>query len=228
MENWFHNYAINHQQRLAFDFDALTRHVEKSAPVVECGAAPFILTVSLASAGYNVTGLDIDPGRFKNTIEQTGIRILKCDIEKEPLPFSGDSVACVLFNQLFEHLRINVICTMREVLRVLRPGGHLMLSTPNLLSASGIINLIRRQTAFSTERGVFEQYAKLETLGHMGHVREYTPREVREFLEKTGFSVVEVVYRGSYKNRLRRMATVVFPRLRPNFGILASKPAVNR
>jgi len=228
MENWFRNYANHHQKRLAFDYDTVTGRLEKSAEIVECGAAPFILTVALVNSGYNVTGLDIDPNRFKRTIERTKLTILKCDIENEPLPLADNSVTCVLFNQLFEHLRINIIRTMREVLRVLKPEGQLVLSTPNLLSASGIINLVKRQTAFSTAKGVFEQYEKLDSIGHMGHVREYTSREVCEFLEKTGFSVDEIVYRGSYKNRFRQMVTKMFPSLRPNFGIVASKPAVSR
>ena len=43
----------------------------------------------------------------------------------------------MLFNEVFEHLRINLVFTMTEVHRVLEPNGVLMLSTSNPTSWKG-------------------------------------------------------------------------------------------
>ena len=223
INDWFKSYAKNHRNRLAFDFQTVSTQLNKSDLIVECGSAPFILTQSLNENGYNIVGLDIAPARFQKTIELNRLNVKECDIETARLPFEDNSAGCVLFNQLFEHLRINPIKTMRETLRILKPGGQLHLSTPNLLSVSGLIKLFRHKTAFSCENGVYEQYDKLEKLGHMGHVREYTAHEVAEFLKKTGFHVKRVTFRGTYKSYWKRALLNVAPSYRPHFGIVAIK-----
>jgi hypothetical protein len=40
-----------------------------------------------------------------------------------------------------------------------------------------------------------QEYSKLETLGHMGHVREYTVPEVGHTLSNLGFKCSKVLYR---------------------------------
>lgn len=48
------------------------------------------------------------------------------NFEEEPLPFADDAVDVVVFNEVFEHLRVNPIFTFREINRVLRPQGTLL------------------------------------------------------------------------------------------------------
>ena len=45
---------------------------------------------------------------------------------------------------------------------------------------------------------VWDEYRKLETLGHMGHVRLYSPSEVAKFLEQMGFRVEVIIHRGKW------------------------------
>ena len=79
---------------------------------------------------------------------------------------------------------------------------------------------------------VWNEYRKLETLGHMGHVRLYSPSEVAKFLERMGFRVELIIHRGKWPspptkwlrtvdNVLSRLA----PRLRTHFSIVAKKVA---
>ena len=49
---------------------------------------------------------------------------------RSPLPTA--SVDAVLFCELFEHLHLNPFHTLKEIFRVLRPGGLFLLTTPNL------------------------------------------------------------------------------------------------
>ena len=49
----------------------------------------------------------------------------------------------------------------------------------------------------------------------MGHIREYTPREMREFLQSIGFSNVSVIYRGGGKRWWTSFLYKMFPRARP-------------
>ena len=135
------------------------------------------------------------------------------------------SFDAVIFNELFEHLRVNPVFTLSEVLRIMKPNGILTLSTPNLRSLDGIRNFLFHDRAYSCASGIYLEYMKLQTIGHMGHVREYTRTEVIEFLQSIGFELTAIIYRGEYENRLKRALIGVMPRLSPFVTYIARKPA---
>jgi SAM-dependent methyltransferase len=167
--------------------------------------------------------VDVKPERFAKAVASLGLDVTRCDVETETVPFAAETFDAILFNEIFEHLRINPIFTLGEVHRVLRPGGTLLLSTPNLRSFRGIRNLLLRNQGHAVSAGVYRQYEKLETLGHMGHVREYTTREVSEFLARIGFRADKVLYRGGHGRGFVGLAERLAPSLRPFFTLVAVK-----
>ena len=176
-------------------------------------------------SGFDIEGVDLDPERFGDAISRLGLSVVACDIEREPLPFEDGSFDAVVFFEIFEHLRINPISTMRDVHRVLRSGGQLLLSTPNLRSFNGLLNFVLRNKSYSCTSDVYTQYEKLDTLGHMGHVREYTSREVVEFLARIGFESTRLIFRGGYDDAVRRVVTAAAPTLLPFMTVIARRIA---
>ena len=227
LEEWFASYRAEHRDRLAADLGLVRAHVAPGARILEHGAVPLLLTAALQELGFAVTGLDVAPGRFAGAIAELGLDVRRCDVETEALPFADRSFDAVLFNELFEHLRVDPIFTLREVRRVLRPGGVLLLSTPNLRSFRGLRNLLLRNQGHAVSGGVYRQYQKLATLGHMGHVREYTTREVAEFLERIGLRVEKVVFRGGHGRGPVGVAERLLPALRPFFSLIARRAAAD-
>ncbi len=223
LEEWCSKYCRTHRHRLAADLHIIDRHVEKGARVLEYGAIPLLMTGALKALEYQVSALDLAPERFAGAISILGLDVLRCDVETEAVPYAPDTFDAVLFNELFEHLRINPVFTLREVHRVLKPGGLLLLSTPNLRSLRGIRNLLLRNQGHAVSAGVYEQYEKLELLGHMGHVREYTTREVADFLHRIGFRVDKVIFRGGHGRGGVGIAERLAPSLRPFFSLVATK-----
>jgi SAM-dependent methyltransferase len=224
VSEWFVQYSHDQEQRLSSDYDMVRDNCEKDSVIVEIASVPLILTVCLKKAGYNVVGVDIEPERFSGVIRDFGLDVRKCDIERQPLPIPDNYCDYVLFNEIFEHLRINPVFSVREVFRILKPGGKLFLSTPNLHSYRGIINFLFKKRAQATAWDIYEQYEKLETLGHMGHVREYTVPEVRAFLRRAGFVIEDVVYRGPYRSKIEFLIVKLKPALRCFFSCIARKP----
>lgn len=220
---WFARYYATHRARLAADLHIITAHLDNNATILEYGAVPLLITAALSQIGFGVTGLDIAPQRFAGAIDRARLDVRRCDVETEPVPFAGETFDAVLFNELFEHLRINPIFTLSEAHRVLVPGGTLLLSTPNLRSWRGLRNLLMHNLGHASSGGVYEQFEKLDTLGHMGHVREYTSREVSEFLARIGFKIEMIIFRGGHGAGVVGLAERLLPSLRPFFTILAKK-----
>lgn len=220
---WFPRYCRQHRKRFVADLELVERHALPGARILEYGAVPLVMTTVLASLGYEVRAVDVKPERFAASIQGLGLDVVRCDVETEALPFDAESFDVVLFNEIFEHLRIDPIFTLREAHRVLKPGGCLLLSTPNLRSFRGIRNLVFRNQGHAVSAGVYDQYAKLESLGHMGHVREYTTREVTDFLVRIGWRVEKIVFRGGYGKGLVGAAERLAPSLRPFFTLIATK-----
>jgi len=221
--DWLSNYRRQHRERLAADLRLVDAHAAPAARILEYGAVPLLLTASLAARGYRVRALDVAPERFGQAIAELGLEARRCDVEVEAVPFADGAFDLVLFNELFEHLRIDPIFTLREAHRVLRPGCLLLLSTPNLRSLRGLRNLLAHNRGHAISGGVYDQYEKLETLGHMGHVREYTTREVVEFLSRVGFEVEKIIFRGGHGRGLVGVAERLLPSLRPFFSVVAGR-----
>lgn len=225
------DYWRYHAERLALDFEWLTESVPRSSSILEIGGYPFFLTCALHDYGFSARTVDKLSAPAKLLASQLDLAITDCDIETERLPFSENSFDEVLFNEIFEHLRIDPIFTVEEIYRVLRPGGRLWLSTPNLRSLRGTVNFLFKSEAWSVVgEGVYAQYQHLRTQGWMGHVREYTSKEVALFLRSIGFELDSIIYRGTYKRLSARLLSKMAPALKPYFSIVAKKskaPAAN-
>jgi SAM-dependent methyltransferase len=223
LDGWFSTYCREHRARLAADLRIIEGHVESGARVLDYGAIPLVMTAALAALEYEVSGVDIKPERFANAIKSLSLDVIRCDVETEVVPFQAKTFDAVVFNELFEHLRINPVFTLKEVYRVLKPSGLLLLSTPNLRSFRGIRNLLVHNQGHAASGGVYRQYEKLDVLGHMGHVREYTTREVSDFLTHVGFRVDKVIFRGGHGRGAVGIAERLVPSFRPFFTLIATK-----
>lgn len=227
LRGWFRSYSQNHRERLAFDIEHAIAHFPKGGRILEYGSTPPLFTGALAQSGFEVLGLDVAPDRFAGALRRMNLNVATCNVETQPVPYSDASFDGVVFNEIFEHLRIHPIFTLREALRVLKPRGRFLLSTPNLWSLRGIRNFLFRQQAGVQAVDVFDEYEKINKLGHMGHVREYTPKETITFLRKTGFEVTTIIYRGDFPSRGGRLISRLWASMRPGITVIAQKPATS-
>lgn len=126
-------------------------------------------------------------GRFLSQRRGVELRLIESDL-RYPCAALDDSADAVLSLEVLEHLSdahhahssIEEIAVFlqsgaarmfQESFRMLRRGGCLVLTTPNVTSISCIGNLLRRRHAFN----------------YPPHVREYAPAEVVALAEAAGF-----------------------------------------
>lgn len=86
------------------------------------------LSYCLSRMGFGVVAGDIDPNFFK----APGIRCVKIDMNR-PMPLEDEQFDYVACLEGIEHLE-NPFVFVRECHRILKWGGRLILSTPNILN----------------------------------------------------------------------------------------------
>jgi len=104
-----------------------------------CGGGEFTERVAAAVGAGRVIGVElIEP--LAAAAEARGIEVRRADLA-DPLPFDDASVDVVHSNQVIEHLP-GTDQFMREIRRVLAPGGYAVVSTNNLASLHNIGSLV--------------------------------------------------------------------------------------
>ena len=109
------------------------------------------------------------------------IHLRPANIERDPLPYESGCFDLVLGMEIFEHLALDPYFFLCEAARVLKPGGHILLTTPNVSSHRGVWKVLNLKSPYSF--GLF-----VPTGGVYGrHNREYTPHEVERLGQAAGF-----------------------------------------
>lgn len=100
------------------------------------------------------------------------------NIENDEFPFAGNSFDVVIFAEIIEHLQNDPCKVMREIHRVLKPGGTLILITPNVARLENVARLI-------SGVNIYDPYSGYGPYGR--HNREYNLHELDKLLRFEGF-----------------------------------------
>jgi SAM-dependent methyltransferase len=114
------------------------------------------------------------------------------NIEKERFPFSDGTFDVVLFCEVLEHLLEDPLFPLREIQRVLNPGGTLILTTPNATRLENVARLLAAEN-------IHDPYSGYGPYGR--HNREYTLKELKLLLEHAGFQLDTAFSADVHENR---------------------------
>lgn len=163
------------------------QHLSPGARMLDIGNAPGYLAIMLDKAGYSIDGINLSDAwnsTYPNLSYVDHFRVQACDIEKSALPYPDGAFDAIVFTEVLEHIAIrHPRDLLPEFLRVLRPGGMVLFSTPNVCNVSNVVSLLKGNNIFWDSDIFFG--------GTDRHNREFTPREVRELFEGCGFAVRE-------------------------------------
>jgi glycosyltransferase involved in cell wall biosynthesis/SAM-dependent methyltransferase len=201
VEEWIapegREYAGHHKSRFVHTLE-ITPPGDASKSVLEMGAYMQITPALRFQLGYGyVRGCYYGPpGRIdhKSVTSETG-ETFECEIdhfdaEKHVYPYADESFDTVMCCELIEHLFEDPMHMMSEINRILKPGGYLVMTTPNigsLRAVSGI--LLGYHPAF------FPAYIRPRKEGEEAdarHNREYVPMEIQHLLTDSGFELVRL------------------------------------
>ncbi|MHB1952054.1 MAG: class I SAM-dependent methyltransferase [Acidiferrobacteraceae bacterium] len=173
--------------------------------VLDVGAGRGLLAALLVCLGHECHVVDYRDRRPTFPEASRGVPFHACNVEIEPLPYPDayfDGVTCC---QVLEHFSHSHLPAVREMRRVLKPGGLLEIDVPNVACFRNRWRLIRGKNITWDYR---EHYLHAEPVLERGHSfypvrhnREFTAAELKLLLREAGFSQVEVSFLRSRRQR---------------------------
>lgn len=159
---------------------------------VGCGDGFFLLRVkSVLRHGGTCSGLDADA----RSVAKARALGIDCHVglADHTLPFRDASFDLVFAGEIIEHV-VDTDRMLEEIARVLRPGGHLLLTTPNLLAWYNRMLCLAGVTPMYVEHSYRASYGPNWSLRRqvspaVGHLRIFTYTALRMVLAQNGFEV---------------------------------------
>jgi SAM-dependent methyltransferase len=167
------------------------RAAPEPATIVDVGCGDGLATSMAAQVnpGHRFVGVDWSADAVRQA-RVRGLTLVRAAVDGNALPIASQAADVVIMSELIEHL-VDTDSALDEAWRVLKPGGSLLLSTPNLaawynrgLLAVGI------QPVFSevSLRGVYGRPGSQVA----GHLHMFTRRALTGLLSARGFDPVKV------------------------------------
>lgn len=174
----YDGYITMHFPRLLDAMNLADAVLPPGGSVLDYSAVPFF-TQSLQAL--------VKPGRLTNV---TGVNF---ELDDYVDRFGAGSHDLCLNTEVLEHLLFNPSRMVHSINRLLRPGGHLILSTPNAIATGNAIRLIT-----GNPPSLWNQLNATTPHYFDRHNRDWMPFEVMRRLQEHGFEVVQLITRDNY------------------------------
>jgi 2-polyprenyl-3-methyl-5-hydroxy-6-metoxy-1,4-benzoquinol methylase len=171
---------------------ALRAHVRPGDRVLDLGSYFGNFALMARKLGFAVDAMDSYDryapalSRERQHLVRQGIHVLDTSGTEQPLAQRTETYAAALCLGVVEHIPH----TPRELLKALhgalKPGGILVVDTPNLAYVYRREALFRGESVYPPLASQFDTELPFE-----GHHREFTQEELRYMLGRTGFEVID-------------------------------------
>ncbi|MCB2212050.1 methyltransferase domain-containing protein [bacterium] len=171
-EEWLKN---DGRGRVEYAANLLRGALRPEHRVLDIGCGRGTLGIKLGRRD-GIFGVDLAPeavAKAKEVYEDAKV----VNIDAEPLPWPDNTFEFVVYLDVIEHV-FDPRVGLREIKRVLKPGGKLLLSTPNILAH---IDKMRETKRFPKTSGDPEPYDG-------GHLHFFTYQDIYDLLKFTGFA----------------------------------------
>lgn len=161
--------------------------------IADIGSYLGMFSAMLAARGYEVKSFDM-PHIDRTLYDKLGLELRTGYLEQGHLPFNDESFDMVVCLEVLEHLHFNPIPVLREMHRILRRGGTIMVITPNASSLNNrLLHLLGRYNQvvhYFIREAETSGYSCNESL----HWHEYSASEARRLFAYIGFEKLQIQF----------------------------------
>jgi 2-polyprenyl-3-methyl-5-hydroxy-6-metoxy-1,4-benzoquinol methylase len=181
---FFHDFdpAAHHKTRfMALQIEQLKK-LHPQARVLDAGCSNGVFVWLAGKAGWKAEGIDISAFAVQWGIKQFGVNLRLSRLDQVDETETYDLLS---FWDTLEHMR-DPFAALRHAHRRLRPGGHLLISTPDQGSLVNlVVNFIHRLTFGAS-------HPLTRRLYHPDHIYFFNRQTLTRLLERAGLEVVSI------------------------------------
>ena len=229
LRRWAMRYGSANRQHFEHVAELVAGAATSNGPVrtvADVGSVPGHLAGLLASAGFEVHAVDVEPKRIHPVYDELGVRSHRADVEIQRIPLDDGSIDLALCCQTLETIRTDPVRPLREIARILRPGGRA------IVSVSRVTASMRMRAVLGSDELLGDPLADRSQPKPLGtpDPRIYSRRQVERMLDEAGLRLERVSYGGGLRPRVlprritSRLSRVVPRRLQGTAYYVASRP----
>lgn len=211
---WSDEYRVDFK-RFKKSLDFLDKkNLIKDKDILDIGSGIGIMVSALGLSGARATGMDKfifghkennffqvnNPDKLAKVWKDNKISIVDGDVTA-PLPFPDTSFDLVISDAFIEHLPESPRALFSEIHRVLRPGGYLFVTTPNVADLHKRLRfLLLGRSPHWDLKDYFDRGSNF-----LGHRREFSLSEVSRMMEWSDFKIADAFTANVYFNPARML-----------------------
>ena len=177
---------LNHIRLLNY-FEDVTKDVKILDMGIAWGMWPHILS----QLGYDVTGVDWAKLYSSDGLTErhpTLNDVHAFDYTTQKWPFTDNTFDIITHLDLIEHIHPPLNHTFNEMYRVLKPGGRIVMTTPNFLSLRKRITMLFGKPPISQIQRFYEDDPFIE------HIKEYSMAELKYYFSRLPWKIKKTFY----------------------------------
>lgn len=162
---------------------------------IGCNDGSFTVSIANHIGATEIFGIEINEEIAKKAKDKN-IRVSIIDANSS-FPFEDSFFDVIIANQIFEHL-LNTDGFLKEIHRVLKPDGYVIISTPNLASIHNSIPLLFGMQPISIHISDIQVGNFLKGVETHGHIKVPTLLSLKDIVTYHGFSIENITGVGFY------------------------------
>lgn len=152
--------------------------------ILDIGVSRFTYILKQIYPALNLTALDFQKSR-ESQLNSSGIAYLHYNMERDDAELPQNSFDIIIFGEVLEHLAVSPRVIFKKLYAMLKKDGILITTTPNFLSFANRIKCLMGLSPLEEVR---------ENLQNPGHFREYSMKELKEYITGAGFEILTTEY----------------------------------
>lgn len=178
-QDYYDEFSSSYEHQRHRGYHVLIDHLELELTrrygggrILEAGCGTGLILRGLQALSRQAVGIDLS-SRMLSFAQQRGLTVIQSTVET--LPFPDNTFDTVVSFKVLAHVP-EIRATVKELARVTRPGGHLLLEFYNRHSLRSLIKRLKRPSPIGSQYDDEDVFTRFDSLGQ---IRGYLPPDIR-------------------------------------------------